>query len=91
VKGFMPVNKQERWDFEPDTRARLRAETEHFGVQARGPALQTCFKVDLLFMQEVNPLFQLEIIKGIRIDGLVKSPQSGRCERSEAISYFLSA
>jgi len=74
----MPVNKQERWDFEPDTRA-------------RGPALQTCFKVDLLFMQEVNPLFQLEIIKGIRIDGLVKSPQSGRCERSEAISYFLSA
>jgi len=49
------------------------------------------FKVDLLFMQEVNPLFQHDIIKGIRIDGLVKSPQSGRCERSEAISYFLSA
>ncbi len=25
------------------------------------------FQVDLLFIQEVNPLFQLEIIKGIRI------------------------
>jgi len=44
VKGFMPVNKQERWDFEPDIRPRLRAETERFGVQARGPTLQAFFK-----------------------------------------------
>ncbi len=27
----------------------------------------------------------------IKCDGLVKSLQSGRCERSEAISYFVSA
>jgi len=32
----------------------------------------------------------LTFYEAIKDDGLVKNPQSGHCERSEAISYFVS-